>query len=913
MTFLVFLVAFAFPYSWATAAQENDDYYSAGDFYYYYRGEKVPLHRSLTQYVVKLKSPVATFGKASSFAAIRSLEVVKEIAARGETFSIVRVHRMAAQSKSAQEKRREVEETMAWFYTHPEVEFVSPLFFHPGTRARMFLTGEILVKLKPGREIEELLGRYASYGVEVKERLWGTQDEYVLRFQNLRMANPLDVANAISESGLVEWAEPNFVQEYRRSFTPNDPLFPQQWHLDNLERLEADVDAPNAWKITQGSPNIVIAIIDDGVELNHPDLVDNIFRNPRELLNGRDDDGNGFIDDIWGWDFVDNDNNPNPTFSEDNHGTAVAGVAAARGGNGIGVTGVCPFCTILPVRIGFFDFFDTFATAFAIRYAASLADVLNNSWGGGIPSSALQSAIRDAITFGRGGKGSVVLSAAGNFASGYEVRSVFVPSGTHRFRWVYSKNFTGSLGDDTAWLGWVVFPGGQVENFEFGASKWLTGGDAYWTIVNDPTHADEGACFTHALKAGVITHNQSTWVEIVKTVPAGEVSYFAWVSSELFDGLRLWVDWYNNGTFDWFGSFQSGVPLIADGVLYPAAFPESIAVGASTDRDCRAYYSQFGPELDLVEPSNGGPFFNRAIFTTDRTGGAGYDSFFDYALFGGTSSATPVAAGISALVLSVAPELTEAEVRKILQDTADKIGPGPYVGGRNDRYGYGRVNAFKAVSLARSSRDDHQSKVQKLYIAYYQRPADPSGLRFWAQRLHAQGGSLEGIIDAFATSPEAVALYDTNGDGQIDLSDASQLIDKIYQALFNRLPDAAGKQFYLNALQTGQFPDGRLATLGRVALDILNGAQGSDRVAINNKLEVARRFTHLLDPNGNGVPDEDPFNRRFMATYEGNEDAAKARRFLAQVTFDPSTVKTEAEIRDFIRANIADPGDPILR
>jgi hypothetical protein len=206
---------------------------------------------------------------------------------------------------------------------------------------------------------------------------------------------------------------------------------------------------------------------------------------------------------------------------------------------------------------------------------------------------------------------------------------------------------------------------------------------------------------------------------------------------------------------------------------------------------------------------------------------------------------------------------------------------------------------------------DFLDDVQKLYIAYYQRPADPSGLRFWAQRLEAAGGSLAGIIDAFATSPEAVSLYDANHNGALDIGDADQLIDAIYQALFNRAPDAAGKNFYLTALQTGYFPDGRLATPGRVALDILNGAQNSDAVAIANKLTVANRFTSAVD----GRPLTDPdfgTGTSFDATYAGNADAQAARTFLATVTSNPATVPSQAQVIQEIKTHIANLGDPIL-
>ncbi len=685
----------------AAEAAKGNDLYFANDFYTW-QGQRIPLYRSTTQCVVKFQPWVARQEETSIFTSLPLAgEMIKEIPVDHARFSIVKLHREKDKIEPKNKGiRHKIEEAMAHFRTRPEIEFVSPLFVNPKTNTRMFLTGEVVVKLKRGREIEELLGTYAFLGIEVKEKLWGTDDEYVLKFQDLKAADPLQAANAILESGLVEWAEPNFAQEISKSFVPNDPLFPFQWHLDNQDNPQTDVDAPQSWDIEQGKPNIVIAVIDDGVELTHPDLVDNIFVNPGESLNGLDDDGNGFVDDLWGWDFRANDNNPNPSLSDDNHGTAVAGVAAARGNNGIGVTGACPFCRILPIRIGFGFSFSSTAAANAIRYAASFADVLNNSWGGGTPSSAIQSAIQDAVTQGRGGKGSVVLFASGNAASGYKPQFVFgLPAGTHRFRWVYSKDFIESWGEDTAWLGWVEFPGGQVEHFEAGASNWLTGGGAPWTLVNDPTHADEGACFTHALKAGPVTHNQSTWVEIVKTVPAGDLVYFAWVSSEPgFDGLQLLIDLNNDGSFDRFGDFQSEVSEVTTGVAYPAAFPEAIAVGASSDSGCRSYYSQFGSELDFVEPS-AGSFRNRSIFTTDRTGGAGYEPFSDYyAFFGGTSSATPLTAGIAGLILALNPDLTQAQVRQILRDTADKIGPDPYVGGRNDRYGFGKVNALRALA-----------------------------------------------------------------------------------------------------------------------------------------------------------------------------------------------------------------------
>ena len=524
----------------------------------------------------------------------------------------------------------------------------------------------------------------------------------------------MEVANAFFESGLVKWAEPNFVQQYDKSFIPDDPLFLNQWHLHNTGQgggaADADVDASEAWNLQQGSPDITIAILDDGVELSHEDLAANIFINPGEVPgNGIDDDDNGFIDDVNGWDFSDNDNDPNPAVAEDSHGTAVAGVAAARGQNAIGVSGVCQNCKILPIKIITGDTFANDGTiATAIRYAASLADVLNASWGGGAPSSAIEVAIIDATTTGRGGKGAVVVAASGNNRETLRYTLLGIPAGTHRFRWEYSKDGSLSHGDDTAWLVWATFPGGERVDFESGLpGGWISGDNASWVVVNDPLRSDEGQCFfTHAAKAGTITDDESTFLEVVKTVPAGDLIFFSWFSAEMmFDGLRLKLDLNNDGSFDYTGPLLSQVDTFDVG--FPASFPETIAVGASSNFDCRSAYSKFGPELDFVAPSCGGTL---GIVTTDRSGAAGYDpdnytSASYPTCFRGTSSATPLAAGVAGLILSHYPNLTQSSIRQYMQNTADKIGPEPYVGERNDRYGHGRINALQAL-LAESPAEN---------------------------------------------------------------------------------------------------------------------------------------------------------------------------------------------------------------
>lgn len=218
---------------------------------------------------------------------------------------------------------------------------------------------------------------------------------------------------------------------YRIQRTPNDPDFTQyQWGLSNTGQnigqagvAGADIDALKAWDTTVGDPNVVVAIIDTGVQLDHPDLAPNIWTNPGEIAgNGIDDDGNGFVDDVHGWDFGNADNYP---YDIVGHGTHCAGIVAARGNNGVGVTGVAWNIGIMALRV--FDD-NEIATDSTIVPAQDYATMMrqrgvnlvasNNSYGGFAPAtySTLPdgySAEKDAISAFIASGGTFV-AAAGN-------------------------------------------------------------------------------------------------------------------------------------------------------------------------------------------------------------------------------------------------------------------------------------------------------------------------------------------------------------------------------------------------------------------------------------------------------------------------------------------------------------------
>ena len=155
----------------------------------------------------------------------------------------------------------------------------------------------------------------------------------------------------LKKNPFVEYAEPDYYR-YAKTTLPNDSRFSDLWGLHNTGQnngtVDADIDAPEAWDLTTGNPDVVVAVIDSGVDYNHEDLRANMWRNPSEILgNGIDDDGNGYVDDYHGINAIANSGDP---MDDDRHGTHASGSIAAVGNNGIGVTGVCWNCKIMALR-----------------------------------------------------------------------------------------------------------------------------------------------------------------------------------------------------------------------------------------------------------------------------------------------------------------------------------------------------------------------------------------------------------------------------------------------------------------------------------------------------------------------------------------------------------------------------------
>lgn len=201
-----------------------------------------------------------------------------------------------------------------------------------------------------------------------------------------------------------------------------DPDFSKQWGMN-------DIGAKNAWKLFPQKKKMVVAVIDSGVDYTHPDLIANLWKNKNEIPhNGIDDDNNGYVDDIIGWDFVSNDNKPYDLavpplellFGGGNpgHGTHCAGNVAARGNNSIGISGVAPQAEIMSLRfISEKGSGDTEGAIRAIKYAVDNgAQILSNSWGseGEDPEAETENrALRDIIQYAQD-HGVLFIAAAGN-------------------------------------------------------------------------------------------------------------------------------------------------------------------------------------------------------------------------------------------------------------------------------------------------------------------------------------------------------------------------------------------------------------------------------------------------------------------------------------------------------------------
>ncbi|MBW4420208.1 MAG: S8 family serine peptidase [Myxacorys californica WJT36-NPBG1] len=475
-----------------------------------------------------------------------------------------------------------------------QVNYASHIYqFKDNPGSQVYLTNQITIQFAPQVNADTIAAISQEFGLEQVKPISSIPNTFVFQLTASATENPVKIANRLITRQGILTVEPNIIVRQQSHYRPQDSLYSKQWYLNHSGGSDlasgSHVFAEQAWEMTRGSRAIAVAIMDDGVDLNHPD-----FQGLGKIVAPRDFKGKDFL--------------PTPDETNEDHGTACAGVAVAEE-NGYGVVGAAPECALMPIRTtGFLDD-ETIEELFG--WAADRgASVISCSWGPSAvyypPSLRQKAAITRAATAGRDGKGCVIVFAAGN--------------------------------------------------------------------ANRPTN--------------------------------GTVNESGWQNNAI------------SGATKWLGGFT--------------AHPDVIAVSACTSLNKKAAYSNWGAEISVCAPSNNAPpglglpnlgyvytppqirvpLRGLGVFTADRVEDRGYDRTNFTSGFGGTSSACPLVAGVAALVLSANPELTAQEVRQILQQTADKIidtDADPQLGlrkgtyesnGRCDWFGYGKVNAAKAVQAA---------------------------------------------------------------------------------------------------------------------------------------------------------------------------------------------------------------------
>jgi len=377
----------------------------SSDFWYYYQDEKVPLPVIEGEIAVGFAGGVRSLDKTSTIMALNSLTAPVEMTELpAPEITLLKL------DKSLSKEGLFV--TLENLRKDPSVDYAYPVFGTPDSR--MILTDQFIARFKPDISMESIYAfNDQNHVLMIKEM--GLSDTYLLSVGP--NSNVLGIVNHYHESGLTLYAEPNFILSMTPMYAPNDTHYTEQWPMKNngtfppggLGSSGADMEAESAWEIERGEPHTVIAIIDMGVELTHPDLINQILTSYTSIPG-------------------DTDANPQSTIYQlDGHGTSCAGIAAADTDNGIGVAGVCPDCSLMPVQVAFTFEFGGNELMYTevewvdegIRWAADNgADIISSSIGGSSPSETINNAISYAVNNGRGGLGTPFFTAAGNDNSG---------------------------------------------------------------------------------------------------------------------------------------------------------------------------------------------------------------------------------------------------------------------------------------------------------------------------------------------------------------------------------------------------------------------------------------------------------------------------------------------------------------
>ncbi|MBX7158601.1 MAG: S8 family serine peptidase [Verrucomicrobiae bacterium] len=292
------------------------------------------------------------------------------------------------------------------------------------------VANQVIVRLREGSKESDLRNIILGCEGKILKKIYG-ENAYVVELKSLNFETlPRAITYFNDHSAIVKRVSENYVKFL--DAVPNDPNFKKQWGLHWQESVigdwywknfsDADIDAPEAWEITKGSASVVVGVIDTGIAYNHPDLAPNMWKNTKEIANnGLDDDGNGLVDDVYGYDFWKDNGDP---MDSDTHGTHVAGIIGSAGNNNVGVAGVNWTVKLMALKCGNVKSIYSDAFLSAVNYAIDQGvKILNCSFGGAFYGLDEKEALEKAKA-----AGILVVCSAGNDSSDNDETPVYPAS-----------------------------------------------------------------------------------------------------------------------------------------------------------------------------------------------------------------------------------------------------------------------------------------------------------------------------------------------------------------------------------------------------------------------------------------------------------------------------------------------------
>lgn len=601
--------------------------------------------------------------------------------------------------------------------------------------------GELLIRFKPDIPETRIIELHRLLGSTVLSRMDRS------RLQKIKLKDGLSETEAIDQytaSNIVEIAEKHALR-YTNELIPDDPYFSEQWGLPVIR-------APEAWSVERNAAGVVIAVIDTGVDYLHPDLKDNIWVNEAEAegSDGVDDDDNGYVDDVYGWDFAgqyqfvtgDEDEDPDP-MDVDGHGTHVAGIIGAEGNNGLGVAGVSWNARIMALKVQAdgAEEMESWDVIHAIDYAIrNGAKIVNCSFGGEEDSSDEEDAFARLKSAGilavcAAGNDGLNIDVTESYPAGFALDNIIsVAAGNQNDALAGFSNYGATSVD-------VMAPGDQIKST-------IVGGTYTEAFVTVNTNGDTALFGAIGMAYSGVTGDEG-------------------ITGEIYDCGRGYSDEFPSGISDYIALIQRGKKEVWFPDFY---FYEKVENAQTAGAMAVIIYNHepgsfsgtlgsIGNWVPVVSVSKedgeiilGLVDKQPTIALFNRTN----DTVLYYTYKSGTSMAAPMVAGIAGLMLEKEPSLGYLDIKNRIMDSVHPI-------------------ASAAEKIMSGGRVDALSALCSINIV----PGDLS--------CDAQVGLGDALLSLQLISGVTPAIcptcipggVDVNGDGYIGLADTIYMLQKV--------------------------------------------------------------------------------------------------------------------------------------